>query len=83
MSRTYRVQYSDVARAALAAMNPGQRKRYHDGIADLAKDPYGLGSSPAAPRGSRDRRQVTLADTITIYWVSDSVLTISVVQIVH
>lgn len=82
MSR-YRVQYSDVARTALAAMNRGQRKRYDDGIADLARDPYGLGSSPAGPRDSDDRRQVSLAGTLTVYWVSSGILTISVVQIVH
>lgn len=79
----YRVQYSDIARAALAAMSRGQRKRYDDGIAALARDPYGLGSTPSDPRGSRDRRQVPLADTLTVYWVSAGVLTISVVQIVH
>ncbi|MFB4196381.1 hypothetical protein [Streptomyces carpaticus] len=64
-------------------MSRGQRKRYDDGIADLARDPYGLGSSPSDPRGSNDRRQVSLADTLTVYWVSSGVLTISVVQIVH
>ncbi|MFB7764247.1 hypothetical protein [Streptomyces xiamenensis] len=64
-------------------MSRGQRKRYDDGITALTADPYGLGSSPSDPRGSKDRRQVNLADTLTVYWVSSGVLTISVVQIVH
>ncbi|MGD9485418.1 hypothetical protein WDH52_19585 [Streptomyces sp. TRM70308] len=47
----------------------------------LASAPYGHGSTPAGR--DRDRRQAAVAGTITLYRVSHSVMTVSVVRIVH
>ncbi|MGK5532081.1 hypothetical protein [Streptomyces sp. URMC 129] len=33
--------------------------------------------------GNTDRRQAALAGTVTVYWVSSGVLTVSVVTIIH
>lgn len=79
MSR-YRVQYSDEALGALKKMAAARRAKFDQEIARVAQDPYGHGSPVG---GNRDRRQAHIAGTVTIYWVSEGVLTVSVVRIVH
>ncbi|WP_223290921.1 hypothetical protein [Streptomyces avicenniae] len=80
MSRRYRIQYADQARDALAKMSPARRRTFDAAMAHVAVTPYAHGE---ALGGDKDRRQASLAGTITVYWVSDGVLTISVVRIVH
>jgi hypothetical protein len=77
---TYRVQYSDEARDALAGMTRARRVSYDHEIARIAARPHRHGK---AVGGTRDRREAVVAGTVTVYWVSGSVLTVSVVRIVH
>ncbi|MEU6536628.1 hypothetical protein [Streptomyces sp. NPDC047000] len=46
----------------------------------VGRDPYGHGST--AVRGERDRREVTVLGAIVLYYVSGSVLTVTVVRLV-
>ncbi|MCX2970108.1 MULTISPECIES: hypothetical protein [Streptomyces] len=80
MSR-YRVQYGNEALTALSAMTAARRSGYEAGMTRLASAPYGHGSTPAGR--DRDRRQAAVAGTITLYRVSHSAMTVSVVRIVH
>ncbi|SCK60550.1 hypothetical protein YW7DRAFT_05992 [Streptomyces sp. AmelKG-E11A] len=49
-------------------------------MGQVARNPYGFGNPVD---GIEDRRQAVVAGTITLYWISRSVLTISVVKVVH
>ncbi|MFR9724978.1 type II toxin-antitoxin system RelE family toxin [Streptomyces sp. MS19] len=80
MSRRYRVQYADQALDALAKMSPVRRRKFDAAMAHVAADPYAHGH---ALGGVRDRREASLAGTVTVYWVSNGILTISVVRIIH
>ncbi|MCX3061558.1 hypothetical protein [Streptomyces beihaiensis] len=46
----------------------------------VAHDPYGFGSSSVC--GERDRREATVGGAIVLYYVSGSVLTVTVVRMV-
>ncbi|NEB76969.1 hypothetical protein G3I40_17340 [Streptomyces sp. SID14478] len=46
----------------------------------LSHDPYGHGSSSVA--GERDRREATIGGAIVLYYVSGTVLTVTVVRMV-
>ncbi|WP_340555951.1 hypothetical protein [Streptomyces sp. GSL17-111] len=63
-------------------MPAAQRAAYQRAIEALAAAPYGHGST-AASGGDRDRRQVAIAGTVTVYLVSSGVLVVTVVRIVH
>lgn len=80
MSGSYRVQYSNQATDALRKMTGQRRARFLAEVATVAKAPYQYG---VALGGVRDRREATLAGAATVFWVSRSVLTISVVTVVH
>lgn len=81
---SYRVQYSDRARTQRAAMKPGVRDALDAGMRRLAADPYRLRSAQAPGRPqTKERRIVSFPDAIVLYWVHDSVLTITAVDIVH
>ncbi|WP_405640531.1 hypothetical protein [Streptomyces uncialis] len=80
----FRVQFSDRARMQRAAMKPGPRDALDAGMRRLAASPYGLGSEQAPGRPqTKDRRVVSFSDAIVLYWVHDSVLTITAVDIIH
>ncbi|MCM2388939.1 hypothetical protein [Streptomyces albipurpureus] len=83
MSR-YQVQYTDRARTQRTAMKPGVRDALDAGMRRLASSPYGLGSeqAPGTPQ-TKDRRVVSFPTAIVLYWVHDSVLTITAVDIIH
>ncbi|MFJ8314030.1 MULTISPECIES: hypothetical protein [unclassified Streptomyces] len=46
----------------------------------LGSDPYGYGSTQVG--GDRDRREATVTGVIVRYYVSESVLTVTVVRLV-
>ncbi|MET9495748.1 hypothetical protein [Streptomyces sp. NPDC006552] len=46
----------------------------------LSHDPYGHGSSSVS--GERDRREATIGGAIVLYYVSGTVLTVTVVRMV-
>lgn len=77
----YRLQYAPPADLALESMDPSLRARFDAGMrTSLAPDPYGQGS---APMGSdEDRREATVAGVVIRYYVSRSVLTVTVVRVV-
>ncbi|MFF2375015.1 type II toxin-antitoxin system RelE/ParE family toxin [Streptomyces xiamenensis] len=79
MSR-YRLQYSNEARDALRRMSAARRAGFDQAITALAADPYRHG---VALGGDRDRREASLAGTVTVYLISAGVLVVSVVRIVH
>ncbi|MEO3972659.1 hypothetical protein [Streptomyces sp. CAU 1734] len=57
------------------------RVRFDFAMLRLAADPYGHGSTPI--RGDQDRREATVAGVVVRYYVSASVLTVSVVRVVY
>lgn len=77
---TYRIEYAPAAAASRKAMSPELRARFDGAMRALAADPYGGGSAPI--RGERDRRDVTVAGVAVRYYVSRSVLTVTVVRLV-
>ncbi|MFD7547367.1 hypothetical protein ACFV0R_28295 [Streptomyces sp. NPDC059578] len=80
---SYRIQYSDEARAALRALekaSPDRLRNFQQEMTRIARSPYAFGSPVG---GINDRRQAAVAGTVTMYWISQNVLTISVVTIVH
>ncbi|WP_259454398.1 type II toxin-antitoxin system RelE family toxin [Streptomyces ginkgonis] len=79
MSR-YRLQYSNEARDALRKMSTARRAGFEQAINEVATDPYRHG---IALGGDRDRREASLAGTVTVYLVSAGVPVVSVVRIVH
>ncbi|MFI0716375.1 hypothetical protein ACH4SK_38425 [Streptomyces inhibens] len=79
MSR-YRIQYADPAEAARKAMMPEARAASERALAKtLGIAPYGHGST-AVKRGDRE---VTVAGTFVVYYVSSSILVVTTVRIVH
>ncbi|GAA0495572.1 hypothetical protein GCM10010361_71190 [Streptomyces olivaceiscleroticus] len=80
MSRR-RLQYAPPADQARDAMDTSLRTRFDAGMRRLADDPYGHGS--AAIDKERERREATVAGVVIRYYVSESVLTVTVVRIVY
>ncbi|MFF4830277.1 hypothetical protein [Streptomyces sp. NPDC001315] len=76
---SYRIAYAPPADDALAKMrNPDAFRR---AMADtVGRDPYGHGSTGV--RGDRDRREATVLGAIVLYYVSGTVLTVTVVRLV-
>ncbi|GAA1928313.1 hypothetical protein GCM10009716_40180 [Streptomyces sodiiphilus] len=81
MTDSYRVQFAPVAEAAVRDMTAGHRARFDAGIRALAVEPYGNGST--AIREERDYRQAAVGGALIVYYVSTSVLLITVVRAVH
>ncbi|MFJ4688266.1 hypothetical protein [Streptomyces sp. NPDC088789] len=80
---SYRVQYSNEARVALRALEKAGMARlqeYRQAMEQIARKPYDFGKPVD---GINDKRRAAVAGTVTIYWISQSVLTVSVVTIVH
>ncbi|MER7048398.1 hypothetical protein [Streptomyces jumonjinensis] len=80
----FQVQFTNRARAQRAAMKPSVRDALDAGMRCLAASPYGLGSkqAPARPQ-TKDRRVVSFPDAIVLYWVHDTVLAITTVDVIH
>ncbi|WP_245654428.1 hypothetical protein [Streptomyces violens] len=62
-------------------MDTGLRTRFDAAMRRLADDPYGHGST--AIKKERERREATIAGVVIRYYVSESVLTVTVVRIVY
>jgi hypothetical protein len=75
----YRITYAPSADDTLAKMRNAEAFRGAM-VRTIGRDPYGHGS--AAVRGERDRREVTVLGAIVLYYVSSSVLTVTVVRLV-
>ena len=74
-----RIAYAPPADDTLAKMaNPESFRA--EMTRTLAHDPYGHGSSSVA--GERDRREATIGGAIVLYYVSGTVLTVTVVRMV-
>lgn len=56
------------------------RSRFDAAMASLADNPYGCGSSPVGP--DSDRRDAAVAGVAVRYYVSQAVLTVTVVRAV-
>lgn len=79
MSR-YRLQYAPPADQARESMETVLRTRFDAGMRRLVDDPYGHGS--VAIETDRERREATVAGVVIRYYVSRSVLTVTVVRVV-
>ncbi|QCX77460.1 hypothetical protein C9F11_19045 [Streptomyces sp. YIM 121038] len=78
-SRSYRITYAPPADDTLAKM--GDADQFRAAMErTLGRDPYGHGS--AAVDQERDRREATVGGAIVLYYVSGSVLTVTVVRLV-
>ncbi|MEU6059688.1 hypothetical protein [Streptomyces sp. NPDC047097] len=75
----FTVAYAPDAAAARNAMSPALRQRFDAGMAKLATDPYGAGSS--AVRGERDRRDATVAGCFVVYYVARGALRITAMRV--
>lgn len=81
MSR-FRIQYAGGAEASRKAMEPAVRADFERAMdKTIGADPYGHGST--AIKGDPDYREVTIADMFVVYYVSQAVLTVTAVRIVH
>ncbi|GHE69576.1 hypothetical protein GCM10018785_42640 [Streptomyces longispororuber] len=77
--RSYRITYAPPADDTLAKMDGADA--FRSAMArTLGRDPYGHGS--AAVDAERDRREATVGGAIVLYYVSGSVLTVTVVRLV-
>ncbi|MFF1299887.1 MULTISPECIES: hypothetical protein [unclassified Streptomyces] len=76
---SYRITYAPPADDTLAKMRNAEA--FRDVMErTIGRDPYGYGS--AAVRDDRDRREATVLGAIALYYVSGSVLTVTVVRLV-
>ncbi|MER5771022.1 hypothetical protein [Streptomyces sp. NPDC001985] len=62
-------------------MGTALRARFDAAMHHLAAAPYGHGSTPI--KGDHDRREATVAGVVVRYYVSATVLTVSVVRVVY
>ncbi|APS20722.1 hypothetical protein C6W96_16120 [Streptomyces sp. CS149] len=76
---SFRISYAPPADDTLAKMRGGES--FRDAmVRTLGEEPYGHASS--AVKRERDRREATVAGAIVLYYVSRSVLTVTVVRLV-
>ena len=76
---SYRIAYAPPADHTLAKM-PGAGAFREAMARTVGRDPYGHGST--AVRGERDRREAAVHGAIVLYYVSGSVLTVTVVRLI-
>lgn len=81
-SGSYRITYAPPADDTLAKM--ADADAFRTAMArTLGRDPYGHGSSAVSSEPEeRDRREATVGGAIVLYYVSGSVLTVTVVRLV-
>ncbi|WP_406168695.1 hypothetical protein [Streptomyces sp. NBC_00996] len=76
---SYRIAYAPPADDTLAKMRNADS--FRRAMADtIGRDPYGHGSTHV--KGERDRREATVLGAIVLYYVSGTVLTVTVVRLV-
>jgi len=76
---SYRITYAAPADDTLAKMRNAESFR-DEMTRTIGRDPYGHGST--AVRGEHDRREATVLGAIVLYYVSGSVLTVTVVRLI-
>ncbi|MEU9762603.1 hypothetical protein [Streptomyces sp. NPDC047985] len=76
---SFRISYAPPADDTLAKMRDSEVFR-NEMARTLGRDPYGHGST--AVKSERDRREATVAGAIVLYYVSGSVLIVTVVRLV-
>ncbi|PZH15844.1 hypothetical protein C1I97_07520 [Streptomyces sp. NTH33] len=75
----YRITYAPPADDTLSKMRDGEA--FKETVArTLGHDPYGHGST--AVRGERDRREATVLGAVVLYYVSGTILTVTVVRLI-
>ncbi|MGA4953770.1 hypothetical protein [Streptomyces lydicamycinicus] len=57
------------------------RTAFDSGMQRLAADPYGHHSTPV--KADADRREATISGVVVRYYVSNAVLTVTVVRVVY
>lgn len=76
---SFRISYAPPADDTLAKMRDSEVFR-NEMARTLGRDPYGHGST--AVKSEHDRREATVAGAIVLYYVSGSVLIVTVVRLV-
>ncbi|MFS0697139.1 hypothetical protein [Streptomyces nitrosporeus] len=76
---SFRISYAPPADDTLAKMRDGDSFR-REMARTLGRDPYGHAST--AVKQERDRREATVSGAIVLYYVSGTVLTVTVVRLV-
>ncbi|MFJ2114269.1 MULTISPECIES: hypothetical protein [unclassified Streptomyces] len=76
---SYRISYAPPTDDSLSKMRDAGAF-LHTMEGTLGLDPYGHGSTPV--KGEHDRRESTVSGAIVLYYVSRSVLTVTVVRLV-
>ncbi|MFJ2571285.1 hypothetical protein ACIOYT_12855 [Streptomyces halstedii] len=76
---SFRISFAPPADDTLAKMRNGDSFR-REMARTLGLDPYGYAST--AVKLERDRREATVAGAIVLYYVSGTVLTVTVVRLV-
>ncbi|MEV1009537.1 hypothetical protein [Streptomyces sp. NPDC049881] len=77
---SYRIAYDPIAEKQLTAVPDRRRTRFLKTLGStVARDPYGHRSTSVG--GDRDRRDATVEGIIIRYYVSGSVLTITIVRL--
>ncbi|RLV01257.1 hypothetical protein CTZ27_12085 [Streptomyces griseocarneus] len=78
----YRVAYANEARAGRDALSAEHKKLFDAGVDNVARDPYGCGSTSVS--GSRDRRDAAIGSVAFIrYEVSPAVVTVTILRVIH
>jgi mRNA-degrading endonuclease RelE of RelBE toxin-antitoxin system len=80
---SFRVAYTDKAKAALKALekaSPDRLREYRRAMAQIAEKPYSFGKPVDR---INDKRRAAVAGTVTEFWISQRVLTVTVVTIIH
>ncbi|WP_243088935.1 hypothetical protein [Streptomyces sp. 891-h] len=62
-------------------MPPALRTVFDAGMRELAADPYGHDSTPV--KDDADRREATVSGVVVRYYVSNAILTVTVVRIIY
>ncbi|WP_403491561.1 hypothetical protein [Streptomyces caniferus] len=77
----YRVQYAPPADQARQVMPRALRITFDSGMQRLAADPYGHHFIPV--KADADRREATVSGAVVRYYVSNAVLTVTFVRVIH
>ncbi|MFE5669027.1 hypothetical protein ACFQ7W_34540 [Streptomyces niveus] len=77
---SYRLQYAP-SRTRRARCPARCRATFDTGVRRPAADPYGQGSTPV--KADADRREASVSEVVVRFYISASVLMVSVVRVVH
>ncbi|OPC81906.1 hypothetical protein B4N89_14030 [Embleya scabrispora] len=75
---SYSIAYSPACERARLSLPADKRRDLDNGMARIAQDPYGCGSSATY---HKDRREATCGSVIVVYQVTNNSLLVTVVEL--